>query len=344
MANLFHKAMPGIGTHALAIWYHFALMFEALFILTTLDAGTRVGRYLLQDALGHLFKPLGDVKSLGANLFASALVVGLWGYFLIAAVYDPDGGIKALWPIFGIANQLLAATALCLATTVILKMALNRKPEDGGAKASPALALVTLLPLAWLLTVTGTAAVQKIWHSDPKIGFLAGAAANETKLGELRAKSATLPTDQLAAHEKLVSQTAKQVFNLKLDAVVTGFFLSLVTGIFVISLREWILIVARKKAAELRETPPTWLPDYALAEGRPLHAMSLIALSFALLKELSGEAAVDRAQQHVTLCPAEPGRVKVDLLAGRVAREPLPRAEAYVRAAEERFNTPNRCC
>ena len=136
MANLFHRALPWIGDRALAIWYHFALMFEALFILTTLDAGTRVGRYLLQDALGHLWKPLGDVKRLPANLLASGLVVGLWGYFLIAAVYDPDGGIKALWPIFGIANQLLAATALCLATTVILKMTLTGAPVSDPARTS----------------------------------------------------------------------------------------------------------------------------------------------------------------------------------------------------------------
>jgi carbon starvation protein len=353
MANLFHKAVPGIGTHALAIWYHFALMFEALFILTTLDAGTRVGRYLLQDALGHLFKPLGDVKSLGANLFASALVVGLWGYFLIAAVYDPDGGIKALWPIFGIANQLLAATALCLATTVILKMALNRKPEGGGAKASSALALVTLLPLAWLLTVTGTAAVQKIWHKEdrpgfPRIGFLQIADELDAKRAGLESAVTTAretgSAAAITASEQALRSNRTQSFNNRLDAYVTGFFLSLVTGIFLISLREWILIAARKKAAELRETPPTWLPDYAIAEGKPLQVMSLIALSFALLKELSGEAAVDRAQQHATLCATGPSRVKVDLLAGRVAREPLSRGDAYVSAAEERFNSPNRCC
>ena len=145
-AGLFGKTMLGI-------WYHFALMFEALFILTTLDAGTRVGRYLIQDALGHVWKPLGDPGNLGANILASALIVAGWGYFLISGVHDPEGGTRALWPIFGIANQLLASIALCLATTILLKMQLTRQRR-------PAVALVTLLPLAWLLTVTTTAAVQ----------------------------------------------------------------------------------------------------------------------------------------------------------------------------------------
>ncbi len=255
MANLFSKV---VGQRWLGIWYHFALMFEALFILTTLDAGTRVGRYLLQDALGHVWKPLGNVRSLMANLFASALVVGAWGYFLVAAVYDPDGGIKALWPIFGIANQLLAATALCLATTVILKMQLGAESKVQGPRSKvlrhPALALVTLVPLLWLLSVTGTAAVQKVLHSDPKIGFLAGANAAAAKLEQLRA------TDPVA-NSKAIAPLRKQVFNLRLDAAVTTFFLTLVAGIFLISVREWILLLARKKLAVLRETEPTWLPD-----------------------------------------------------------------------------------
>jgi carbon starvation protein len=344
MANLFSRV---VGTQWLGIWYHFALMFEALFILTTLDAGTRVGRYLLQDALGRVWKPLGEVRSLPANIIASGLVVAAWGYFLIAAVYDPDGGIKALWPIFGIANQLLAATALCLATTVLLKMMLNRSAQPGARSRtglvldSPALALITLIPLLWLLAVTGTAAVQKIWHTDPKIGFLAGAKAAEIKLADLKSKSMGVGSDPLSAHEKAVAQASKQVFNLYLDAAVTAFFLALVAAIFLISVREWLLLLARKKLAELREAPPTWLPDYLTAEARPFQVVSLLGLALALAKEISGEAAVDRAQQHSVICQQA---LQVDLLAGGLKREAVPRGEAYATAAEGRFDGPNRCC
>jgi carbon starvation protein len=355
MANLFAKV---VGDRWLGIWYHFALMFEALFILTTLDAGTRVGRYLLQDALGHVWKPLGDVRSLLANVLASGLVVSLWGYFLIAAVYDPDGGIKALWPIFGIANQLLAATALCLATTVILKMALQGgtgvSPVQGAGETpalrSPALALITLIPLLWLLAVTGTAAVQKIWHQEDRpgcarIGFLQIAR-------ELDARKPALETAVTAARstgeetaintaEKALRSNRTQSFNNKLDAVVTGFFLALVAGIFLISAREWLLLLARKKAAEPRETPPTWLPDYAVAEAKPFKLFSLLALAVALLRELSGEAAVDRAQQHRAACREG---LQVDLLGGGLKQEALSRGEAYAASAERRFTEPNRCC
>jgi carbon starvation protein len=313
-------------------------MFEALFILTTLDAGTRVGRYLLQDALGQVSKPLGNVRSLPANLIASALVVGAWGYFLVAAVYDPDGGIKALWPIFGIANQLLAATALCLATTIILKMSLGT-PASGpvqtadaqrtGAKniaplRSPAFALVTLIPLFWLLAVTGTASVQKIWHPDPRIGFLAGAKVLGDKAIQQTKAMADGSADSVAAM-KTVRAAKRQMRNLQLDAAVTAFFLALVVAIFLISMREWILLLARKKLSVLRETEPTWLPDYAIAEAKPLHAAGLLALSLALLREISGEAKVDRTQQHC-------------------ACEQKSREHAYLKTAEERYNGINRCC
>jgi carbon starvation protein len=352
MANLFAKVA---GDRWLGIWYHFALMFEALFILTTLDAGTRVGRYLLQDAMGHVWKPLGEVKSLAANLLASGLVVGLWGYFLVAAVYDPDGGIKALWPIFGIANQLLAATALCLATTVILKMQLrpgrtetmNARPNVS-VRRSALVALVTFIPLLWLLAVTGTAAVQKVLDPDPKIGFLAGARMQEKAIEAAQAKVEVSEGDSArAAASKDRKKAVKLMFNAYLNAAVTAFFLALVAAIFLISLREWFLLVARRKIAELRETRPTWLPAYAVTEAGSLKVLGVLALLLALGKELSGEAAVDRTQQNSCgpVCNGA-GEKRISLLGGEAGDlETKPgRAEAYLQAAERRYRSINRCC
>ncbi|HEY4984382.1 MAG TPA: carbon starvation CstA family protein, partial [Verrucomicrobiae bacterium] len=161
MAQIFGKFTHG---RWLDLWYHFAVMFEALFILTTIDAGTRVGRYILQDFLGHIWKPLGDTHKLAPNLVASGLIVGAWGIFLIQGVRDPLGGINSLWPLFGIANQMLAAIALCLATTIILKMQLQKQSSVEGRESRagrPAFALIALIPLMWLLAVTFTAGVEK---------------------------------------------------------------------------------------------------------------------------------------------------------------------------------------
>ena len=162
MAQIFSKVVNG---RWLDLWYHFAIMFEALFILTTIDAGTRVGRYLLQDLLGHIWKPLGEHEKPRRQPAGQRADGAAWGYFLIQGVRDPLGGINSLWPLFGIANQMLAAIALCLATTIILKMALGAPvsdpartgdsqhagPEAGAPSRSPWLALVTLIPLVWLL-------------------------------------------------------------------------------------------------------------------------------------------------------------------------------------------------
>ena len=202
------------------------------------------------------------------------------------------------------------------------------------------MALVTLIPLLWLLTVTGTAAVQKIWHSDPKIGFLAGANDAQTKRQNLEATLATTPPEQLAAKNKSITQLSRQQFNLRLNAAVTTFFLALVAGIFLIGLYEWILLLARKKLAVLRETEPTWLPDYAIAETKPLHVAGTAALAFALVREISGEANVDRVQQHCVCVTPERFRINVTEQSAAC----MTRGEAYQQAAEERFNGINRCC
>ena len=201
MASIFASSF---GAHLLAIWYHFAIMFEAVFILTTLDAGTRVGRFMLQDMLGNVWQPLGRTSWYPSVLVTSMLVVAAWGYFLYIGVIDPNGGVHILWPLFGIANQMLAAIALSIATGIIVK--------QGKARY----AWVTLAPLAWLAIVTTTAAVQKIVSDDPRIGFFAAARDLATKLA-----AGVLPADRAAVAPQLI-------FNQQLDAWLTAFFLIVV--------------------------------------------------------------------------------------------------------------------
>jgi carbon starvation protein len=341
MAQIFSKTVNG---RWLDLWYHFAIMFEALFILTTIDAGTRVGRYLLQDLLGQVWKPLGNTKSLRANVLASALMVGAWGYFLIQGVRDPLGGINSLWPLFGIANQMLAAIALCLGTTIVLKMALlsragvapasNPKSEmkfETGATPvlrSRWLALVTLVPLVWLVAVTFTAGVEKIWHPDPQIGFLAQA----DKLQDLITNPGTpaQSVDPRWLAQKAIDNAAwaAQRRNNLLDATVAGTFLMLVTAIIGLSVREWFLLLTRRKPVMLHETAPVWLPDYALKETGPnlCTAAGAAALAFGLAKELSGESPFERARQQACVC------------------EQHSDAQIFAQVTEDRFNGVRRCC
>lgn len=354
MAHIFSKVA---GSRWLDLWYHFAIMFEALFILTTIDAGTRVGRYLLQDLLSHVWKPLGDTKSISANFFASTLLVIGWGYFLVQGVRDPLGGINSLWPLFGIANQLLAGIALCLATTVILKMQLNPPPmgpdNPKPAPGKPLYALVTIIPLIWLMTVTMTAGVQKIFHDSPKIGFLAQAKSLDEKLPALQqaaeAAQALGEATAIEAAAKAVKTNRVLHFNMMLDTVVTAAFLIMVTIILVLCIREWTLLFARKKLAQLQENPPVWLPEYAVVEGKPFNWFGLASLIFLLAKELSSEAAIEREQQrpvYVT-APVDETKVTVNLSGGTnlpVLAEPLTREEAYLKVTERRFEGVTRCC
>jgi carbon starvation protein len=221
MAHIFSHSLG--GDTLMALWYHFAIMFEALFILTILDAGTRVARFMVQDALGHVYKPLGRTSWYPSILGTSGLIVAAWGYFLWQGVKDPLGGINSLWPLFGISNQLLATVALCVATTIIIKM--HRAKY----------AAVTLVPLAWLIAVTFTASWHKIFDPNPRVGFLAQAEA-------LAAGPAT-------------GATVRLIFNNRLDAAVTGGLVVMVTLVLAESLRQWLGILRGTKEARVKESP-----------------------------------------------------------------------------------------
>lgn len=346
MSQIFSHAVNG---RWLDLWYHFAIMFEALFILTTLDAGTRVGRYLLQDMLGNVWKLFGDTKSIAANVVTSVLMVAAWGYFLIQGVTDELGGIKSLWPLFGIANQLLAAIALCLATTIVLKMQLAAKAgtQDGkpGLAGKPIYALVMLVPLLWLLSVTMTAGWQKIFHEDPKIGFLSAAKSLDGKLSALQTavSAAHVSNDAttIALAEKSLSDNRKMHFNNLLDAGVAGVFMVMVVAIFAISVWEWVRLLMPGAPLKLHESETVWLPEYAVAETKPVSVVGVVALSCALARELSGEAHLERAQQLALKCNCADTRV--DLL-GQNKSCAKTRDEIYVEATEKRFNGINRCC
>jgi len=205
-----------------ALWYHFAIMFEALFILTTIDTGTRVGRFMLQEIVGHVWPRFAETSWYPSVIASSALVVAGWGYFLYQGVVDPLGGINSLWPLFGISNQLLAAVALCVGTTILIKMGRARY------------VWVTAAPLAWLVTITMTAGWQKVFSADPRLGFLAHAAS---------LAGSTTPN------------AARLIFNDRLNTFVALLFMTVVTILIVTSVREWWLVLSRRKAAVVHEAP-----------------------------------------------------------------------------------------
>lgn len=230
MAVIFSKVMGGKAL--MAFWYHFAILFEALFILTTIDAGTRVGRFMIQDLIGTVYKPFAKTEALIPNLIATALCVAFWGYFLYQGVIDPLGGINTLWPLFGIANQMLAGIALLLGTTVLYKM---------GKKAY---VWVTLLPTTWLLIVTLTAGWQKLFHENPKIGFLAHA----------KIFSEANDAGKVLAPAKTAAQMKQVLINDYVDATLTAIFMVVVLVVLISALRIWFKVITNHKLP-LHESP-----------------------------------------------------------------------------------------
>ncbi|MGL4819614.1 MAG: carbon starvation CstA family protein, partial [Bacilli bacterium] len=226
------------GKALMAFWYHFAILFEALFILTTIDAGTRVGRFMIQDLLGNIYKPLAKTDNWGANILATSICVAGWGYFLYQGVIDPLGGINTLWPLFGIANQMLAGIALLLGTTILFKMG---KKKYG---------FVTILPLVWVLTTTLTAAWQKLFHENPRIGFLSHA----KKFQDAADAGTILPP------AKTMAEMSRVIMNDYIDAALCAIFIAVVVFIFVRAVTICIQVV-QGKPLQLQEAPYIARPD-----------------------------------------------------------------------------------
>jgi carbon starvation protein len=227
MAQIFSSTIG--GERLLSIWYHFAIMFEALFILTVLDAGTRVGRFMVQELVGRVWKPIGRMNWYPAIVLSSGLIVALWGYFLYQGVVDPLGGINSLWPLFGISNQLLAAVALVVATSILLKM--------GKLKWI----WVTLVPMAWLVVITMTASYQKIFSTNPRIGFLSYANALGAQIA-----AGKIPAAKMGEMQRVM-------FNQRLDAAVTAVLAVMFLVLLVEAVVDWHAILARGKEAKLHE-------------------------------------------------------------------------------------------
>ncbi|MBB3641368.1 carbon starvation CstA family protein [Variovorax atrisoli] len=243
MAHILHQAIGGQAM--MAFWYHFAILFEALFILTAVDAGTRAGRFMLQDLLGSFVPALKRTDSLPANLVATALCVAAWGYFLYQGVVDPLGGINTLWPLFGISNQMLAAVALMLGVVVLFRMKRERY------------AWVAIAPAAWLLACTLTAGWQKIFSSDPKIGFLSHAAKYTEGIAN----------GVLVAPAKTPEAMSRIVFNDRLDAALCALFIFVVLSVLVYSIKACIAA----RAANRPTTQETPFEPMGAAAATPAH-------------------------------------------------------------------------
>jgi carbon starvation protein len=230
MSEIFSGAT---GNALKAFWYHFAIMFEALFILTTVDAGTRVGRFMLQDTLGNVWKPLGRVSWKPGVWLTSAVVVGAWGYFLYTGVTNPLGGINQLFPLFGIANQLLAAVALTVATTILIK--------SGRLKW----AWVTGIPLAWDAVVTLTASYQKVFSDNPKLGFF----AQRDKFQD------ALDQGQVVAPAKSIDDMHQVVTNSTVDGILAALFAVMIIVVILDASRIWLRVIMSRRVPATTETP-----------------------------------------------------------------------------------------
>lgn len=244
MAHILHQVIGGEAM--MAFWYHFAILFEALFILTAVDAGTRAGRFMLQDLLGTFHPALKRTESLPANLIATALCVAAWGYFLYQGVVDPLGGINTLWPLFGISNQMLAAIALVLGTVVLFKMKRER------------FAWVTMVPTAWLLICTLTAGWQKVFDANPKVSFMAHAAKLQ----------AAVDAGKVLEPAKSIAQMKRIMFNDYIDAALAGLFIFVVLSITIYGVLA-VMRARRESKPTVRETPYEATPAaQALGSGR----------------------------------------------------------------------------
>ncbi len=276
MSQIFSGA-TGAGLQA--FWYHFAIMFEALFILTTVDAGTRVGRFMLQDTLGNVWKPMGNVSWKPGLYFTSAVVVAAWGYFLYVGVTDPLGGINQLFPLFGIANQLLAAVALTVATTLLIK--------SGRLKW----AWVTGIPLAWDATVTLTASYQKVFSDDPKIGFFAQRDTYKEALDAGEVLPPALDADQMQAI----------VTNSTVDGILAALFATLIIVVILDASRIWI------KAIRAREPLPSTEVEYVESKIVAPAGLFPTADERALVASANGGSArFDRPEREPTRTGGEP--------------------------------------